>query len=401
MLSKKMAFSLMSLIAIFALAFVVPSAMGAAFEIKVSGPTAVDYGQNNQTPPATDFTVAVTTRLKVSSGQPIADLTYAFPVPTPDTNEITVAVFDEDGFALSGTGVTIRDLPKVDPTPNIANDNNGQNAFYAMKTPKEHQLLVTITPGATDTIAKVIISINGEITSTDPTLAAADSKSKKDAVRHTITLSEAVSTAGVPRVVSVQRLRPGSQTTVSAFQEERIAAVPFNVRIVLTAPPHGIDLADVNNFIEVQNGTVSGLVTGVKFARIGQALDTPPTSVQLLSTTTPHPIEGMYAHSNLPGDGLIGVPEGFDDVTVPMANTVDDMYSQYRVTITPHQKSANFDVKVRVKSFHDNGAVLRRTYLPPGFDAGANGRDVLRVPVSGTARNLKAGYRVDFAKRHR
>ena len=70
-------------------------------------------------------------------------------------------------------------------------------------------------------------------------------------------------------MVSVQRLRPGSQTVVSAFQEVRIAAEPFNVRIVLTAPPHGIDLADVNNLVEVQNGTVSGLVTGVKFARIG------------------------------------------------------------------------------------------------------------------------------------
>ena len=50
-------------------------------------------------------------------------------------------------------------------------------------------------------------------------------------------------------------------------------------------------------------------------------------------------------------------------VTVPLP-TSDDMYRQYRVTITPHQKSADFDVKVRVKSFHDNGAVLRkRMYL--------------------------------------
>ena len=56
----------------------------------------------------------------------------------------------------------------------------------------------------------------------------------------------------------------------ASFQEVRIAAVPFNVRIVLTASPHGIDLADVKNLVEVQNGTVSGLVTGVTFTRIGQ-----------------------------------------------------------------------------------------------------------------------------------
>ena len=86
-------------------------------------------------------------------------------------------------------------------------------------------------------------------------------------VQHTITLSMAAVTTDVPKVVSIQRLRPGSQTVVSAFQEVRIPADPFNVRIVLTALPHGIDLADVNNFVEVENGTVSGLVTGVPFER--------------------------------------------------------------------------------------------------------------------------------------
>ena len=54
-------------------------------------------------------------------------------------------------------------------------------------------------------------------------------------------------------------------------------------------------------------------------------------------------------------------------------------------------------MKVRVKSFHDNGAVFRTTYLPPGFGDSVhlpNGREILTIPVSGTARNLAAGYRV-------
>ena len=42
MLSKKMTFSLMSLITLLALAFVVPSAMAAAFEIKIAGPTSAE-----------------------------------------------------------------------------------------------------------------------------------------------------------------------------------------------------------------------------------------------------------------------------------------------------------------------------------------------------------------------
>ena len=86
---------------------------------------------------------------------------------------------------------------------------------------------------------------------------------------------------------------------------------------------------------------------------------------------------------------------------VPVPTSDDNLYRQYRVTITPHQKSVDFDVKIRVKPFHDAGAVLRYTYLPPAFGDSAflpNGRDLLAVPVSGTARNLEAGYRVIIPK---
>ena len=87
--------------------------------------------------------------------------------------------------------------------------------------------------------------------------------------------------------------------------------------------------------------------------------------------------------------------------TVPMPTGTDNMYRQYRVTITPHQKSANFDVKVKIKSFHDAGAVVRNTYVPPGFGDSVflpNGRGILTVPVKGAARNLEAGYRVVLPK---
>ena len=132
-------------------------------------------------------------------------------------------------------------------------------------------------------IAKVVIEIPAGIETTDPTVLATDGTDTKlnesKLVQHTITLSEAVDTTGLPKVVSIQRLRPGSQTVVSAFQEERIVAAPFNVRIVLTELPNGIDLADVNNLVEVENGTVSGLVIGTLFARFGgvyEADDTAP-----------------------------------------------------------------------------------------------------------------------------
>ena len=221
-------------------------------------------------------------------------------------------------------------------------------------------------------------------------------------MQHTITLSKAVDTADIPRVVSIQRLRPGSQTVVAAFQEERIEPEPFNVRVVLSALPHGIDLAAAANLVEVENGVASNIVIGVPFERIGINTDTQANASNAgdaMNTLRPHPIEGMYAHL---GEGALqGVPEGFDNVTVPMPTSDDAMYRQYRVTITPHIKSANFDIKVKVKTFHDNGAVLRYTYVPPGFGDSVhlpNGRDILTIPVKGTARNLKAGLSGSFKK---
>ena len=79
---------------------------------------------------------------------------------------------------------------------------------------------------------RIVVTVPAGLTSNDPASDATASVVK----HHTITVSEYVDATDVPGVVSIQRLRPGSQTVVSAFQEERIPADPFNVRIVLTAP---------------------------------------------------------------------------------------------------------------------------------------------------------------------
>ena len=70
------------------------------------------------------------------------------------------------------------------------------------------------------------------------------------------------------------------------------------------------------------------------------------------------------------------------------------MYHQFRVTVTPHQRSEDFTIKLRVKSFHDNGAPVRNTYVPRDWSSVPNGRDVLRIDVKGAPRDVKAGYRV-------
>ncbi len=68
-------------------------------------------------------------------------------------------------------------------------------------------------------------------------------------------------------MVSIQRLRPGSQTVVSAFEEAKVTGA-FDVRIVFTELPHDFKLAH----IAVDGGTASGLVVGVPFAWHGAGL---------------------------------------------------------------------------------------------------------------------------------
>ena len=81
----------------------------------------------------------------------------------------------------------------------------------------------------------------------------------------------------------------------------------------------------------------------------------------------------MYTHSAgsnllLAYAGRVVQGKGMQLTDLSRLPTSDDsMYRQYRVTITPHQKSADFDVKIRVKNFHDGGAPVRLTYIAPGF----------------------------------
>ena len=354
----------MRLITLLAFVFVAGDAFSAKkpFEITITGLTAVPG------------TLAA---LIIESAHPIPLLTLGDGANVAANIKITA--IDRNGFVLTqgiGDGSDIAPIVVID------------DLDYSMRTPKKRLLFVVITqqPATDDptkgAITKVVIEIPGGLATTDPTVLATDGTDTElnisKLVQHVITLTEAVDTTDVPKVVSIQRLRPISQAAVSAFQEERIALEPFDVRIVLTGPPHGIDLAAAGNLVEVENGTVSNLVVGVPFKGVPQdetATDTVPQGGT--ATATP-------------------VTPGF---LLPTSD--DGLYRQYRVTITPHTKSADFDVKIRIKSFHDGGGVVRKTYLPPAFADSVflpNGSDILTVPVKGAARNLKAGYRVTIPK---
>ena len=284
-----------------------------------------------------------------------------------------------------------------------------------------------VLPVKTATVAgatRIYVSIPAGIPSLDP--ANADTSETETA---TIDLRGiAQPPQDTPRVVSVQRLRPGSQNVVAAFQEQRVTGA-FDVRVVLTEKhpnlKDGMSIDDIKKYIKVENGEPSNLRVGVPFSRVGQALTSPLpdplTSTefgQIASTVLPHPTEGMYWHDANAAFELQGVPRPMlgndtqdadnaaaEDQLIPLPTGADNMYHQYRVTITPHAIKGNpdltFNAKIRVESFDNGGSPVRRTYVSPGFGDSVklpNGRDILTVAVSYTKINLEAGYRVHLAK---
>ena len=392
MLSKKMTFSLMSLITLLVFAFVAGDAFAAEkpFEITIVGRTTATYAAVNS---------AVTFDLVIESAHTIPTLTKeALSNPTVAINVKATAI-DRNGFLVT-------------PAPTITVEDV---VAYPMRTAKKRQLRFVITQTAAaapnadkGAIAKVVIEIPAIMT-TDPTVLGTVGDdtllNMSKLVQHTITLSMAAEEIDdLPGVVSIQRLRPGSQTVVSAFQEEKITTAPFDVRIVLTKA-HTADPLNAVNLIEVENGVASALVLGENFLRRNGLGAEVRDATDPENTSYPHPIEGMYEHAGTSGisanvPGRVAQAANVTD-PVPAANSDDWMYRQYRVTITPHQKSVDFVIKIRVKEFHDGKAPIRRTYLAPVFvDSGhlKNGRDILSINVKGTARNLEAGYRVIIPK---
>ena len=153
----------------------------------------------------------------------------------------------------------------------------------------------------------------------------------------------------------------------------------FDVRIVLTERPHGGLTLDK---IQVEGGTASNLVVGSPFAwQGGRNAD---GSRNAAETQVPHPSEGQYEHS------LTGVPPGaVGSGNVPAPSGPDNMYHQYRVTITPYLGVGM--VKISIKTFHDGALPSRNVYVPLDLAHKPNGREQLRLAVGSIAIPLETG----------
>ena len=151
-------------------------------------------------------------------------------------------------------------------------------------------------PVGADLPLRVVVTIPafGPSDPSDATVASA-------VMYHTITITRILTadTTDRPKVVSIQRLRPGSQTVASAFLEQKIPSEPFNVRIVLSEKPKGIpdvtktadelakDLVDIGG----DEGTVSNLVIGTPFEILRTVAG---TAIRLTNRIR---VRGMYEHA--------------------------------------------------------------------------------------------------------
>ena len=106
-----------------------------------------------------------------------------------------------------------------------------------VKTPPmilENDILPRDNPGTTvedrPAANKIYVSIPSGIPSLDPADADTSAHQTMDIDLRTVAAAQDRET---PAVVSIQRLRPGSQTVVAAFQEAAVTG-PFTVRVVLS-----------------------------------------------------------------------------------------------------------------------------------------------------------------------
>ena len=284
MLSKKMAFSLTSLITIFALAFVVPSAMAVDFEVMIEGQRVVTYEVDDQgdAPDAALDAILVT----VTSEEALPDPLVAVDAngdgmmdPGDSAGNLILTTRDERGFETTGspaaaaaagisatiggvafTGVTVEEQD-IDDFPD--------------RSVKLRRLSVVITPGTPITLEQVTITIPAFET---PDVRVDANHDWSPGASHTILVRDEDDVdldEDDAQVVSIQRLRPGSQTAVAAFQDEEISPDPFDIRVVLTESRFTrIDYAEktpdelAEELIEVGGGKVSDLRPGVPFSRL-------------------------------------------------------------------------------------------------------------------------------------
>ena len=308
MLSKKMTFSLMSLITIIALSFSVSPAMA---DPKADHPSALAHGDLAEGHAHFSTTLSYDEAENVDGRQ--VDVTIEFgkvvALAAVQSKSITVTVVLDDfssidyivinniavgnpqGDLVGVPGTTDVDVTKVGPArstgfgPVMQKDIDLSTALgqfdgktFTFTIPSDDTetpeypfaiLPRADNPTTADVVEtgaaanKIYVSIPSGIPSLDPADADTSAHQTLDIDLRTVAATQDRDT---PAVVSIQRLRPGSQTVVAAFQEAAVTG-PFTVRVVLSETP--FEPAKFAGKINVTNGIKSGFVIGTPFVRHG------------------------------------------------------------------------------------------------------------------------------------
>ena len=346
MLSKKMAFSLMSLITIFALAFAVPSAMAQfGVGLSIADDTGIATGQNG----ANNGDVSAADGVQVERAVVVINVKFDkvvnFVPGTPDTTDGSGASFGRDdidivGYSMFGGTVNVVEISADIATPTAA---DGQNFMVT----------IPVQAGA----VRVIVAIKkGSVELADPRAELDDKGVRKAAGMnkagdiefhyvHSGTVNGVDEAA--PDVYSIVRagsvLRPVTEAT-------------FDVIITLSEEPRKDGFK--KDQIDVSNATAADPV--------------------LLRKYTDDTVEdnGTIAENTPAADNLVETGR-------------DNMIYEYVVTITPKYENKN-DIVVKVKSFLDQEKPSGNAYtLPTAPSAYTEGDDKLTVKVGKEV--LKAG----------
>ena len=360
MLSKKMAFSLMGLITIFALAFVVPSAMAAEFTVSlgVGSETDVSFADGDQIEIA--GTGPTTTAIMVTFGVVVDSNPLGIGAPTKETasqvdsktdfgaDDIQIIAYNK--FGGTATGVTFDSTNDEYVVP--ADPANGK------------EFTVSLERAASSTAVKVLLFMAKH------GVEKADPRANLDAGVRTVDGKSAEASLEVHYVAAQSSDTDLQDPTVISISKVGDALLPvtgatFDVLITLSEMPKKDGFK--KDQIDVTNATAADPVA-IAPMKVAEAFDD---------------------NDDLKGAADRGTSTGRDG-----------MHHRYVVTITPKYENKD-DIVVKVKMFYDQETVSPNSYRPKTRAADYDeGDDKLTVKVGKepVKPSLKAGIRVSLAK---
>ena len=326
MLSKKMAFSLTSLITIFALAFAVTPAMA-----EVDGPTVKITAKDAD--PGTEGV------------QVVLDSSNAFMVTVTFSDPVTPGLDDEDAAIVTPFGIMVSNAATgvaLETQPTWARKARTNNVYETTVTVPEYDHDGSAATPNIRADIRVYVAADNFVSTSGTTL------SKQNQAASAV--FKVVTDLGMPGGTTPYPVRITRLASTSGFMTPMVSG-PFDVKIVLSEEPK--DGKFTAGHIGVNNGSVGTIVLGgaiarYKYLNMDEDGIVAAYGVAALADGTAASARDMTAGSD--------ADDATEDGTIeeqPQATGAGAMFYRYKVTIIPDLKK-NDDVVIFVKDFEDN-----------------------------------------------